>query len=65
MTLPMDNDTERFLHTLNIRAAQADRMSVGTLSMALRDNSLKDFIINLVCIQQLAAHQRCSLVAIR
>jgi hypothetical protein len=21
MTLPMDNDTERFLHTLNIRAA--------------------------------------------
>jgi hypothetical protein len=24
----MDNDTERFLHTLNIRAAQADRMSV-------------------------------------
>jgi hypothetical protein len=27
MTLPMDNDTERFLHTLNIRATQADQMS--------------------------------------
>jgi hypothetical protein len=30
----MDNDTERFLHTLNIRATQADQMSSGTLSMA-------------------------------
>jgi hypothetical protein len=34
MTLPMENNTELFLDTLNIRAVQADRMSVGTLSMA-------------------------------
>ena len=34
MTLPMDNDTERFLHTLNIRGAQADGMSVGAIYIA-------------------------------
>ena len=34
MTLPMDNDNERFLHTLNIRGAQADGMSVGAIYIA-------------------------------
>jgi hypothetical protein len=34
MTLPMENNTKLFLDTLNIRGAQADGMSVGTLSMA-------------------------------
>jgi hypothetical protein len=29
MTLPMDDDTELLLDTINIPAAQADRMSVG------------------------------------
>jgi hypothetical protein len=40
-------------------------MSVSTISMALRNYCLKDFIINLFSIQQLVAYQRCSLVAIR
>jgi hypothetical protein len=34
MTLPMVKDTEQFLHTLNIRGAQADGLSVGAIYIA-------------------------------
>jgi hypothetical protein len=40
MTLPMENNTELFLDTLNIRATQADGMGLGTLSMANRGSDV-------------------------
>ena len=61
MTLPMDNNTERFLHTLNIRGAQDDGMSVRAVYIArigqykLKKNQRE--LVSLVALRNLSVQQ--------
>jgi hypothetical protein len=67
MTLPMDDDTELLLDTINIRAAQADRMSVVRFALRLEVSVLnkKLFSMNLFRLVYFESNQCGSLAAIR